>query len=1180
MLFDLKIASQFNVPDSTAKVFCYSIGKASVDDLIKKFMEEGLDISLLQNNSFSYLVLIRDEAQNRSDFYFSKDEVNEEHFDINSLAKINRVSTIHIKKQRSNNSVDTKTKAQQDKTEDLKTLEHLVVLIEQMEQLSEEHLDDLPQLFKEISRLAKSISYNDKGEHAHHYIRNKYGNINRHDNAKRRPNGLELTYLSVLGQTISTESDKLTIRQGLQDLKNDFSTIKNKIRAILNAEHTNKSPGSILAGFKISPHLIALVQYSYSQKHINRISLLLNDLHLLDLDYANKEHRYYLGRVLTRIGELSKELIDFLNFGKDSGVFTFFKKIRDKLAHEHQAMHSESHGHILRRITDQWIPRLKEALGHFKHSVLIPEEDSEPGVLWQHIMNSKVTLEVTSLTADEKRECRVLIDAFSQDHFALPEAMEPEVKEIHVAPVKAVKKTSRINHNVATMSPLQGLLELEKLIEHRQSIYNKKEHLLLAGIKQISKMFQLNIPIIKFIKNYNAKVLRDNTPEWIIPFEENKPLDFKEILSFIRTMKDRYSADLPASIEVPLIRARAERDQHSSINSPNKGKSEVKKVSGSDKKKLARVKCLADELEYANQLRQSESAVKKYALEFSISKIGQLIKDLLDKDNNLVKKFAPIDLIKSMTSTIKARNQLMHTTALEMDLDAHRILLREVLPITREIQAIDHLSKHQDLMPCDDQHEVLFKMAEAYIILKKYDEADVCYETLLKSPDLPTPLYIELVFSQAWLYELCAEEALAELNSKKANTFIHKKICLLEFLLQFLVQNDLHSIYDLLADYIYQGISRSLMTMNRFEDVINLNYMLLANKKTNSSLNDITLVNMLGNIASATLEKEIDHCNDQKVIENIGTAQIQQAAALFFELEYRYTQLELPKETSNYIAMLSSFIEALIWSAEVESIFQASSLFQQLQSICESTPMRENQPVLVQVNRLGHLIGFVSELINREGIDGSRSTEREQGKDVWELKKLYFLKSFYSAIGKEAELQKRIDTLSADLLSKYGSSTFNEMVRSVLSKVKELESEVPFMSYEVPQNSRPNLRKNTEFRTSTPPMNKLNSNSHTFFDVSKSRTLIKNQLHLLTGHSGWNISTKPKLLFWIEVPDLSTAGQIKEQLNKTNALKVGVFYKKGTTQPVVQCTDVNLSQFLSAVTSNSVASRVHATVTA
>ena len=1180
MFFDLKIASQFNAPDSTAKVFCYSIGKASVDDLKKKFKEQGLDISLLQNHSYSYLVLIRDEAQNRTDYYFSQDVVNEEHFDSDSMVKINRISTVPIKKRTSDNSVDTKTKAQQDKTEDLKTLEQMVVLIEQMEQLSEERLDELPQLFREISRLAKSISYNDKGEHAHHYIRNKYGNINRHDNAKRRPNGLELTYLSALDQVISTESDKVTIRQGLYDLKNDFRTIKNKITCILNAERTNKSPGSILSGFKISPHVITLVQYSYSQKHINRISSLLNDLHLLDLDYANKEHRYYLGRILTCIGELSKELIDFLNFGKDSGVFTFFKKIRDKLAHEHQAMHSASHGYILRRITEQWIPLLTEALEHFKHSVLIPEDDSEPGVLWHNIMSSKVTLEAKSLTAEQKRECRALIDAFSQDHFALPEAIEPEIKEIHAAPVKAVKKMSRINHNVATMSPLQGLLELEKLIEHRQSIYNKKELLLLAGIKQISKMYQLNIPIIKFIKNYNVKVVGENTPEWIIPFDEKKPLDFKEILSFIRNMKERYSADLPASIEAPLKRARVEHDQHSSINSPNKGKSEAKKESGSDKRKLARVKCLADELEYANQLRQSESVVKKYALEFSISKIGQLIKDLLDKDNNLVKKFAPIDLIKSMNSTIKARNQLMHTTALEMDLDAHRILLREVLPITPEIQAIDHLSKHQDLMPCNDQHEGLFKMAEAYVILKKYEEADACYETLLKSPDLPSPLYIELVFSQAWLYELCAEEALVELNSKKANMFFHKKICLLEFLLQFLVQNELHSIYDYLADYIYQGISRTLITMNRFEEVINLNYMLLANKKTNSSLNDITLVTMLGNIASATLAKEIDHCNDQEEIAKIGTAQIQQAAALFFELEYRYTQLELPKETSNYIAMLSSFIEALIWSAEIGSILQARTLFQQLKFISESTPMRENQPVLIQVNRIGELIEYVSDLIKTGGIDGSKSKECEQGTDVWELKKLYFLKSFYSAIGKEAELQKRIDELSASLLLKYCSLTFNEMVRSVLSKLKELESEVPFISYEVPQNSRPNLRKNTELRTSTPPINKLNSNSTTFFDVSKARTLIKNQLHLLTGHSGWNISTKPKLLFWLEVPDLSTAELIKEQLNKTNALKVGVFYKKGTTQPVVQCTDVNLSQFLHAVSSLPTETHFHTVVSA
>ncbi|KTD42368.1 hypothetical protein [Legionella quateirensis] len=1180
MFFDLKIASQFNAPDSAAQVFCYSIGKASVDDLKKKFKEQGLDTSLLQNNSFSYLVLISDEAQNRADFYFSQDEVKEEHFDINSLVKINRLSTVGIKKQKSDNCADSKTKAQQDKTEDLKTLEHLVLLIEQMEQLSEEKLDDLPQLFKEISRLAKSISYNDKGEHAHHYIRNKYGNINRHDNAKRRPNGLELTYLSALDQIISTEFDKLTIRQGLQDLKNDFRNIKNKIRSILNAERNNKSPGSILAGFKISPHLIALVQYTYSQKHIHRISSLLNDLHSLDLDYENKEHRYYLGRVLARIGELSKELIDFLNFGKDSGVFTFFKKIRDKLAHEHQSMHPDSHGHILRRIAEQWIPRLIEALGHFKHSVLIPEDNAEPGVLWQYMMNSRVSLEAKSLTANEKRECRAIIDAFSQDHFVLPEAIEPEAKEHHVAPVKAVKKASRINHNVATMSPLQGLLELEKLIEHRQSIYNKNEHVLLAGIKQISKMYQLNIPIIKFIKNYNVKVVNENTPEWIIPFDEKKPLDFKEIVSFIQKMKERYSADLPPSIDVPLKRARSERDQNSSINSPNKGQSEVKKVSGSDIKKLARVKCLADELEYANQLRRSDSAVKKYALEFSISKIGQLIKDILDKDTKLIKKFAPIDLIKSMTSTIKARNQLMHTTALDNDLDTHRILLREVLPIKAEIQAIDHLIEHQELNSCDDQYDGLFKIAEAYIILKKYDEADACFESLIKSSNLSISLYIELMLSRAWLYGLCAEKALDEQNSQTAYTYFYKKLGLMENLLQFIVAHDLLSLYEHLAAFMSQTISLTLLAMKQFDDTVNLNHLLLANKSKTSDLNTSTLLDMLSNIATATLDKELERTKDGNAAKNLGTARIQKAAALFFEIESRYTQLGLPKESSNYISMLSRYIEALVWSAEIGSILQARTLFKQLKSISESTPMRENQPVLIQVNLIGQLIDYVSDMIKTEGIDGSKSKECEQGTDVWELKKLYLLKSFYISIGKEAELLKRIDEMSANLLLKYGSSTFNEMMCSILSKVKELESEVPFISYEVPQNLRLGLGKNTESRTNTTPIDKLKSNSYSFFDVSKARTLIKNQLHLLTGHSGWNISTKPNLLFWLEVPDLDTAGRVKEQLNNTHALKVGVFYKKGTTQPIVQCTDVILSQFLHAVPSQPVASRTQATVSA
>lgn len=221
----------------------------------------------------------------------------------------------------------------QDRDSDIQILEAIVALIDDLLNLRSKR--DVRALLTDIGKRAKKISFNDDSAD---YIRNKYCSIDRSHNAKKREGGLELTNLEVLASYSGDVQDAQGYEKTI-GLDQEFLKLKAKIAFIIQAE---KNPESLsypdmLIHLKDIGSLDIFKKFSgdfYVKKICNRLLEILANEHVPLLDFSLKSDRYYFGNILLKIGELSKELIDFIDDEKGSGIFKIFKKIRNsKMAH-------------------------------------------------------------------------------------------------------------------------------------------------------------------------------------------------------------------------------------------------------------------------------------------------------------------------------------------------------------------------------------------------------------------------------------------------------------------------------------------------------------------------------------------------------------------------------------------------------------------------------------------------------------------------------------------------------------------------------------------------------------------------------------------------------------------------------------------------------------------------------
>jgi len=227
---------------------------------------------------------------------------------------------------RSTASLVDSTEYKKIKIEDIRSLEEISKLIDNFLNTSKFNTTVLD----EISRHARNLKFKDSLPSC---IRNKYGMIDRSRASALRSEGLEITYLEALGRI----TDNLEL-QRIDNFSDDLKIIKQKIALILKAEKDPKTKTyqQVLGEFAKLPATTNFTQniaWLYVDKLAKRIVEEAQNANLASLDFKKREDRYYFGNSLLKIGELSRELIEFANYGKESGLFSFLKKIRNEAAH-------------------------------------------------------------------------------------------------------------------------------------------------------------------------------------------------------------------------------------------------------------------------------------------------------------------------------------------------------------------------------------------------------------------------------------------------------------------------------------------------------------------------------------------------------------------------------------------------------------------------------------------------------------------------------------------------------------------------------------------------------------------------------------------------------------------------------------------------------------------------------
>ena len=96
-----------------------------------------------------------------------------------------------------------------------------------------------------------------------------------------------------------------------------------------------------MAHWKQEATWLAWIEYHYLQRVIDKMQEILQDTQLADLDLTTREHRYYLGAVLTSVGELSNDML-FMSCCQGDDDFKLLKTLRNNMLHDHKAMNEVS----------------------------------------------------------------------------------------------------------------------------------------------------------------------------------------------------------------------------------------------------------------------------------------------------------------------------------------------------------------------------------------------------------------------------------------------------------------------------------------------------------------------------------------------------------------------------------------------------------------------------------------------------------------------------------------------------------------------------------------------------------------------------------------------------------------------------------------------------------------------
>ncbi|MFC3909867.1 hypothetical protein ACFORL_12375 [Legionella dresdenensis] len=562
------------------------------------------------------------------------------------------------------------------KTQDLQTLGQIKELLENC---AKEETSDYTALFYKIAELTKTITYNDRSSDC---IRNKYGSVDRSKSAKTRVEGIDFISLAVISRIDCNDN---FFQSALPELKTEFQQLAEKIGLIIAEEEKTATSKNAWLQIPAARQLSSIIKYYHIPGVVNRLINLCTDEKLALLNCKHREQRYALGRVLTKIGESCKEFFDFNPLPPNpkgskkqpqKTILKEFKEIRDTFGHTYAVMYYDHNEKELNELRDLiqtlLLPELKKIDDQLKTNAA------------QQNFNTLTLNEISS--EKEKQLTKIKASFVSHEKTGTKD------------------KPTQASESAAKAKPV-------RVWEHVREF---------AGLKKQVEKWEQNSPKRTPAKNAPfLKNLQDNVVNWNKHcLEELKITSEIPTIQLIAELEVKLNKIFPPTV-TPAPAAPAVETLAQTSKPANNG------LEIQYRQYQSRLNHLERELDYLETLlkKSADSRFFHDAVEFSLAKAGQLIRDIREINQKLLDADAPRKTLESMFKTVHLRNMLMHELSSEKQFnELEHALLRVVLPIKEEIQALQVKSSATQVTPEEKR-----TLAKAYLVLEKFDEAEKLY---------------------------------------------------------------------------------------------------------------------------------------------------------------------------------------------------------------------------------------------------------------------------------------------------------------------------------------------------------------------------------------------------------------------------------------------------------------------
>lgn len=595
-------------------------------------------------------------------------------------------------------------KEMEDKCHDISKLVEMYKIIVQYEKNELNLRETLIKIGDLAGGSQNSILFNYSDEERH-YIRNKYGYIQRKtdDTTEPNENGIYFEKLYHL-KIILEEKQEFEFADGESDrLKTDLTGLKEKIKYILHSEEnfiqTKDDLVSLISPLNLKPEISDIITISkkyYDQHILRKIKYELNSFDSKNFDFNIREDRYYFARKCVIIGELLKEfMVDEIK--KDtSNEFEPFSKIRGKLIHCHKVI---STGVNERENDYNLNENIKKTVESMNNMIKVDNENN--------LFVNYADKETASSLKDNSQKLLTIFEGRKSDSNSALETNDPKVKQ---------KKSDK-------NSPKSLLVMFNKTVELAENI-------------------NLSTKNTTIFTNINAKY--QDCFKKLSDSERNDYVDYPECLSLDNKEKI-------AKIAKEIKEAAKEKRKQHEIESKNTNSPDERELSSIVVKTLKKID---KELDYMTKVEQLKNipTKKDYVIEHIISIIGQYQRELRDpKVAEVISQISSEIIEDASESAMNARNLgLAHNIFTFNPNELKQLIKRDILPAREHFKAMLTISdqRHGNI---PESIRKLHELAQSFLTLGLFNKAIDYWKLIKKRSEIPQENFLEYNIEKARL---------------------------------------------------------------------------------------------------------------------------------------------------------------------------------------------------------------------------------------------------------------------------------------------------------------------------------------------------------------------------------------------------------------------------------------------